>query len=49
MVDTFCMEVAEGKKSPFNFEQELLNQAKVMEAHRLSARTHNLEWLEEIT
>ena len=49
MVDTFCMEVTEGKKSPFNFEQELLNQAKVMEAHRLSARTHNLEWLKEIT
>ena len=49
MVDTFCVEVTEGKKSPFNFEQELLNQAKVMEAHRISAANHKEKLLEEIT
>ena len=49
LLDTFCMEITGSEKAPFNFEEELLNQAKVMEAHRLSARTHNLEWLKEIT
>ena len=30
MLDTFCMEITGTKKAPFDFEQELLNQAKVM-------------------
>ena len=30
MLDTFCMEITGTKNAPFNFEQELLNQAKVM-------------------
>ena len=30
MLDTFCMEITGIKKAPFDFEQELLNQAKVM-------------------
>ena len=30
MLDTFCMEITGTKKAPFNFEQELLKQAKVM-------------------
>ena len=30
MLDAFCMEIIGTKKAPFNFEQELLNQAKVM-------------------
>ena len=30
MLDAFCMEITGTKKAPFNFEQELLNQAKVM-------------------
>ena len=32
MLDTFCMEITGTKKAPFDFEQELLNQAKVMQA-----------------
>jgi predicted dehydrogenase len=48
MIDTFCMEIVGKKKSPFNFEKELLNQAKVMEAHRLSNSSHKEVWLSEI-
>ena len=48
MIDTFCMEIAGEKKSPFNFEEELLNQAKVMMAHRLSNSSHKEVWLSEI-
>ena len=36
MLDTFCMEISGTKKAPFDFEQELLNQAKVMSAAFLS-------------
>ena len=32
MLDTFCMEITGTKKAPFDFEQELLNQAKTMQA-----------------
>ena len=48
MIDTFCMEITGKEKSPFNFEEELLNQAKVMAAHRLSNSTHKEVWLSEI-
>ena len=48
MIDAFCMEILGKKKSPFNFEEELLNQAKVMEAHRLSNSSHKEIWLSEI-
>ena len=48
MIDIFCMEIADKKKSPFNFEEELLNQAKVMTAHRLSNSNHKEIWLSEI-
>ena len=48
MIDAFCMEIMGKKKSPINFEEELLNQAKVMEAHRLSNSTHKEVWLSEI-
>ena len=36
MLDTFCLEITGAKKAQFNFEQELLNQAKVMSAAFLS-------------
>jgi dTDP-3,4-didehydro-2,6-dideoxy-alpha-D-glucose 3-reductase len=49
MIDIFCMEITGKKKSPFDFEKELLNQAKVMEGHRLSNSTHKQIWLSEIT
>jgi len=32
MIDVFCMEIVGTKKAPFDFEQELLNQAKTIEA-----------------
>ena len=40
MINTFCMEITNKERSPFNFEEELLNQAKVMEAHRISNTNH---------
>ena len=39
MLDTFCMEITGTKKAPFNFEQELLNQARTMFAANSSAST----------
>ena len=37
MLDTFCMEITGTKKAPFDFEQELLNQARAMFAASSSA------------
>ena len=48
ILDTFCMEITRTKNSPFNFEEELLNQAKVMEAHRRSSNTGKQINLEEL-
>ena len=48
LLDTLCMEITGSKKAPFNFEEELLNQAKVMEAHRQSAVTAKMIWLSEL-
>jgi dTDP-3,4-didehydro-2,6-dideoxy-alpha-D-glucose 3-reductase len=48
MINSFCMEITNKQKSQFNFEEELLNQAKVMTAHRLSNSTHKEVWLSEI-
>ena len=48
MIDTFCLDISGEKKSLLNFEDELLNQAKVMEAHRLSDKSHKEEWLSDI-
>jgi dTDP-3,4-didehydro-2,6-dideoxy-alpha-D-glucose 3-reductase len=48
MIDIFCMEIIGKGENSFNFEEELLNQAKVMEAHRLSNSNHKEVWLSEI-
>ena len=48
MINTFCLEIIGNKKSAFNFEQELENQAKVMEAHRISANEKRFVSLDEI-
>jgi len=45
MLDTFCMEITGTKKALFDFEQELLNQAKVMNAAHSSG--HEVVWLEK--
>ena len=47
MLDTFCMEITGTKKAPFDFEQEILNQAKTIEA---AVRSNmNVIWLKEIS
>jgi len=47
MLDTFCMEITGTKKAPFDFEQEILNQAKTIEA---TVRSNmNVIWLKEIS
>ena len=48
ILDTFCMEITGTKKAPFNFEQELLNQAKVMTATSLSCG-HEVKWLKDMS
>ena len=42
MLDTFCMEIIGTKKAPFDFEQELLNQAKVMASVTLGVQIQRL-------
>ena len=42
MLDTFCMEILGTKKAPFDFEQELLNQAKTIEAVTLGVQIQRL-------
>ena len=48
MIDMFCMEINGNGKLSLNFEKELLNQAKVMEAHRLSNLIHKEKYLDDI-
>ena len=48
MVNTFCLEITGKKKSSFNFELELENQAKVMEAHRISSKERRYVSLDDI-
>ena len=48
MIDNFCLEVSNQKKSSFNFEKDLENQAKVMEAHRISSQKKKMIFLDEI-
>ncbi len=45
MLDTFCMEITGTKKAPFDFEQELLNQAKVMFA--ASSSENKVFWFKD--
>ena len=48
MINAFCLEISGNKKSLFNFEEELENQAKVMEAHRISFNEKRFVTLDEI-
>ena len=48
MIDTFCMEITGTKKAPFDFEQELLNQARAMFAASSSANeSKKVFWFED--
>lgn len=48
MVDAFCSEITNQKKAPFNFEQELLDQARVMDALRTSNRSKRPVFLSDM-
>ena len=48
MINAFCLEISGNKKSSFNFEEELKNQAKVMDAHRISSNEKRFVNLDEI-
>ena len=48
MIDAFCLEISGNKKPSFNFEEELENQAKVMEAHRISSNEKRFVSIDEI-
>ena len=49
MLDAFCMEISGTKKAPFDFEQELLNQARAMFGAGSSASGNGKEmmWFED--
>ena len=48
MINIFCSEINSNEESSFNFEEELENQAKVMEAHRISSSEKRFVNLDEI-
>ena len=48
MINDFCLEISKQKKSSLNFERELENQAKVMEAHRISSEKNKFVYLDDI-
>ena len=48
ILDIFCMEITKTKNAPYNFEDELLKQAKVMQAHRRSSDTGKQIFLSEL-
>jgi len=48
MLDTFCLDIANKTKSPFNFEEDILNQARVMDAHRISSSEKRFVYLDEL-
>ena len=49
MIESFSDEIIESNSEKFNFEEDLLNQAKVMEAHRLSNISHKEKYLDDIS
>lgn len=48
MVDSFCKEITRTEKSEFNFEQDLLNQAKLMESLRLANKQKKSVFLSDL-
>ena len=47
MLDTFCKEIMSTEKVQFNFEEELLNQARIMTAVKLS--NNEIKWLKNLS
>ena len=48
LINTFCLEIQGKQKMQYNFEEDLLNQAKVLEAHRISDNEKRFIRLDEI-
>ncbi len=48
MIDSFCNELKNSNTSAYNFEEDLINQAKVMEAARLSNNEKRFVEINEI-
>jgi predicted dehydrogenase len=48
MIDSFCRELKNPKTAPYVFEEDLLNQAKVMEAARISDKEKRFVKIDEI-
>jgi len=49
MIKTFCQEITGDKKATFNFEEDIKNQAKVIEAHKISSKEKRFVSLDEIS
>jgi predicted dehydrogenase len=48
MVDSFCKEVTKAEQAGFSFEEDLLNQAKLMESLRLSSKNKKPVFLSDL-
>lgn len=48
MVDSFCKEISKIEKAKYDFEQDLLDQAKIMEALRLSNKSKKRVYLSDL-
>ena len=48
MIDTFCSELKGNKVARFNFEEDLINQARTMEALRVSHKEKRIVDINEI-
>ena len=49
MINTFCQEITGDKRAPFNFEEDMKNQARVIEAHNISSKEKRFVSLNEIS
>jgi len=49
MINTLCLDISGESKSLINFEADLENQAKIMEAHRISSNEKRFVSLDEIS
>ena len=47
MFETFCKTIENKISNPYNFENDLLNQAKLMEAIRISNKEKRIVYLSE--
>jgi len=48
MINAFCLEVQGRKKIAYDIEKDLIDQARVMEAHRISSEEKRFIPLDEI-